>query len=171
MTSPRQLTAMAPHVLSRVPPVLVPLHGMLGVLQRQGQTRTAPSPELTEVRGFQHPKSERERLGTVRIPRVSIPRKGKRRHLDADTAWCKGLQRLRAYRASGESSRDRPSAGSLPLPGLCGRSDHRELGDPGLEHQEMRPCAPAASPEWTAGAPSLRLRGINSSPRGLPTSR
>jgi IS5 family transposase len=55
-----------------------------------------PPPELGADRGLHHPGHDRERLGTAPVARVSIPPKGKRRHRDADTAWFKRLQRLRA---------------------------------------------------------------------------
>lgn len=44
-----------------------------------------------------HPDQERARLGTAPIAHVSIPRKGKTRHPDADTAWFQRLQRLRSH--------------------------------------------------------------------------
>jgi transposase, IS5 family len=56
-----------------------------------------PPPELAGDRGLHHPAHERERLGTAQVARVSIPAKGKTRHRDADTAWFKRLQRLRAH--------------------------------------------------------------------------
>jgi transposase, IS5 family len=56
-----------------------------------------PPPELGADRGLHHPEHDRERLGTAQVARVSIPAKGKRRHRDADTAWFKRLQRLRAH--------------------------------------------------------------------------
>jgi IS5 family transposase len=56
-----------------------------------------PPPELAGDRGLHHPAHERERLGTAQVARVSIPTKGKTRHREADTAWFKRLQRLRAH--------------------------------------------------------------------------
>jgi transposase, IS5 family len=56
-----------------------------------------PPPELGADRGLHHPGHDRERLGTAQVARVSIPAKGKRRHREADTAWFKRLQRLRAH--------------------------------------------------------------------------
>jgi IS5 family transposase len=56
-----------------------------------------PPPELGADRGLHHPGHDRERLGTAPVARVSIPPKGTRRHRDADTAWFKRLQRLRAH--------------------------------------------------------------------------
>ncbi len=56
-----------------------------------------PPPELAADRGMHHPERERARLGTAQIARVSIPRKGKTRHPDADTAWFQRLQRLRSH--------------------------------------------------------------------------
>jgi transposase, IS5 family len=56
-----------------------------------------PPRELGADRGLHHPGHDRERLGTVEVVRVSIPAKGKTRHRDADTAWFKRLQRLRAH--------------------------------------------------------------------------
>ena len=56
-----------------------------------------PPPELGADRGLHHPGHDRERLGTAQVAHVSIPAKGKRRHRDADTAWFKRLQRLRAH--------------------------------------------------------------------------
>jgi len=56
-----------------------------------------PPPELAADRGMHHPDQERGRLRTDQVARVSIPRKGKRRHPAADTAWFKRLQRLRAH--------------------------------------------------------------------------
>jgi IS5 family transposase len=55
-----------------------------------------PPLELGADRGLHHPGHDRERLGTALVAHVSIPPKGKRRHRDADTAWFKRLQRLRA---------------------------------------------------------------------------
>jgi transposase, IS5 family len=54
-------------------------------------------PELAGDRGLHHPVYEQERLGTAKVARVSIPAKGKRRHREANTAWFKRLQRLRAH--------------------------------------------------------------------------
>jgi IS5 family transposase len=56
-----------------------------------------PPSELAADRGLHHRGHDRERLGTTRVARVSIPAKGKRRHREADTAWFKRLQRLRAH--------------------------------------------------------------------------
>ena len=56
-----------------------------------------PPPELGADRGLHHPGHDQERLGTAEVARVSIPAKGKTRHRDADTAWFKRLQRLRAH--------------------------------------------------------------------------
>jgi IS5 family transposase len=56
-----------------------------------------PPPELAGDRGLPHPAPEQERLGTAQVAGVSIPAKGKTRHRDADTAWFKRLQRLRAH--------------------------------------------------------------------------
>jgi IS5 family transposase len=56
-----------------------------------------PPPELAGDRGLHHPAPAQERLGTAQVARVSIPTKGKRRHREADTAWFKRLQRLRAH--------------------------------------------------------------------------
>jgi transposase, IS5 family len=56
-----------------------------------------PPPELAGDRGLHHPAHEQKRLGTAQVARVSIPAKGKRRHREADTAWFKRLQRLRAH--------------------------------------------------------------------------
>ena len=56
-----------------------------------------PPPELAGDRGFHHPAAERARLGTAGIAHLSIPRKGKTRHPETDTAWFKRLQRLRAH--------------------------------------------------------------------------
>jgi IS5 family transposase len=194
-----QLAAMARHVLRRTPRVVSPLHGQLGALRRQGQSRAAaapqrlrdqweqtaalgrrvlpqhaarfagrhgrekvlrlpapqvvsmrtgqrsqptaygaqvrvaiarngcvvrqtayaqpladpdplpealagghavfgrPPPALAGERGVPHPAQERERLGTAQGARVSLPAKGKTRHRDAETAWCKRLPRLRAH--------------------------------------------------------------------------
>jgi transposase, IS5 family len=56
-----------------------------------------PPPEGAGDRGFHHPEADRARLGTAGISHLSIPRKGKTRHPDADAAWFKRLQRLRAH--------------------------------------------------------------------------
>lgn len=56
-----------------------------------------PPPELAGDRGLHHAAHEQERLGTAQVARVSIPTKGKTRHREADTAWFKRLQRLRAH--------------------------------------------------------------------------
>jgi IS5 family transposase len=56
-----------------------------------------PPPELAGDRGLHHPAHEQKRLGTAQVARVSIPAKGKTRHREADTAWFKRLQRLRAH--------------------------------------------------------------------------
>src|SRR5262249_3260017 len=56
-----------------------------------------PPPELAGDRGLHHPGHDRERLGTAPVTRVSLPTKGKTRHRDADPAWFKRLQRLRAH--------------------------------------------------------------------------
>ena len=54
-------------------------------------------PELGADRGLHHAARDQERLGTAQVARVSIPRKGKQRHPDAETAWFKRLQRLRSH--------------------------------------------------------------------------
>jgi IS5 family transposase len=56
-----------------------------------------PPAEVAGDRGFHHPEADRLRLGTAGIAHLSLPRKGKRRHPDADTAWFKRLQRFRAH--------------------------------------------------------------------------
>ena len=56
-----------------------------------------PPPELAGDRGLHHPGHARARLGTAQVTHVSIPLKGKTRHPEADTAWFKRLQRLRAH--------------------------------------------------------------------------
>jgi IS5 family transposase len=56
----------------------------------------APS-ELGADRGLPHPGHDRERLGLAPVAHVSMPPKGNKRHQDADTAWFKRLQRLRAH--------------------------------------------------------------------------
>jgi IS5 family transposase len=56
-----------------------------------------PPPELAGDRGWHHPADKQEPLGTAQVARVSIPTKGKTRHREADTAWFKRLQRLRAH--------------------------------------------------------------------------
>jgi transposase, IS5 family len=56
-----------------------------------------PPPEVAGDRGFHHPEADRASLGTAGIPHLSIPRTGKTRHPDADTAWFKRLQRLRSH--------------------------------------------------------------------------
>jgi transposase, IS5 family len=44
-----------------------------------------------------HPAYAQEPWGTAPVARVSIPTKGQTRHREADTAWFKRLQRLRAH--------------------------------------------------------------------------
>jgi IS5 family transposase len=56
-----------------------------------------PPPELAGDRGLHHPGHDRERLGTAQVARVSIPAKGTTRPREANTAWFKRLQRLRAH--------------------------------------------------------------------------
>jgi IS5 family transposase len=56
-----------------------------------------PPPELAGDRGFHHPEADRARVGTAAVIHLSIPRKGKTRHPDADTAWFKRLQRFRSH--------------------------------------------------------------------------
>jgi IS5 family transposase len=56
-----------------------------------------PPSALGADRGRHHPGHDRERLGIAPVAHVSMPPKGKRRHQEADTAWCKRLQRLRAH--------------------------------------------------------------------------
>jgi transposase, IS5 family len=56
-----------------------------------------PPPEVAGDRGFHHPEAERAPLRTAGIPHLSIPRTGKTRHPDADTAWFTRLQRLRSH--------------------------------------------------------------------------
>jgi transposase, IS5 family len=56
-----------------------------------------PPSELAADRGMHHARHEQGRLGKAQVVRVSIPTQGKTRHRDADTAWCKRLQRLRAH--------------------------------------------------------------------------
>jgi IS5 family transposase len=56
-----------------------------------------PPPALGADRGMPHAGHEQVRVGTAQVARVSIPAKGKTRPRDADTAWFKRLQRLRAH--------------------------------------------------------------------------
>jgi transposase, IS5 family len=56
-----------------------------------------PPPALGADRGMHHAGHAQGRLGTAQVARVSIPAKGKTRPRDADTAWFKRLQRLRAH--------------------------------------------------------------------------
>jgi len=56
-----------------------------------------PPPELGADRGMHHTGQTQVRLGTAQVARVSIPAKGKTRPREADTAWFKRLQRLRAH--------------------------------------------------------------------------
>ena len=56
-----------------------------------------PPPELGADRGMHHAGHAQGRLGTAQVARVRIPAKGKTRPRDADTAWFKRLQRLRAH--------------------------------------------------------------------------
>jgi transposase, IS5 family len=65
---------------------------LAGWLQVFGQ----PPPEVAADRGFHHPATDRARVGTAAMTRLSIPPKGKTRHPDANTAWFKRLQRLRS---------------------------------------------------------------------------
>jgi IS5 family transposase len=56
-----------------------------------------PPPEVAGDRGVHHPEADRTRLGTAGVAHLSIPRKGKTRHPEADTAWFQRLQRLRSH--------------------------------------------------------------------------
>jgi IS5 family transposase len=55
-----------------------------------------PPGELGADRGFHHPKTSQEDLGTQDIAKLAIPYKGKRKHPESNTYWFKRLQRLRA---------------------------------------------------------------------------
>jgi IS5 family transposase len=55
-----------------------------------------PPEELGADRGMHHPKKDRERVGTARVRRVSIPTQGKTRAENADDPWFRRLQRKRA---------------------------------------------------------------------------
>jgi len=52
--------------------------------------------ELGADRGFHHPQTSQEDLGTQGIAKLAIPCKGKRKHPESNTYWFKRLQRLRA---------------------------------------------------------------------------
>jgi transposase, IS5 family len=56
-----------------------------------------PPPELAGDRGLHHSAADRARLGTATAVHLRIPRKGKTRHPDADTAWFKRVQRFRSH--------------------------------------------------------------------------
>jgi len=59
-----------------------------------------PPPEVAGDRGVHHPEADRARLGTSGLSHLSISRTGKTPYPDADTAWFKRLQRLRAHSQS-----------------------------------------------------------------------
>lgn len=55
-----------------------------------------PPEELAADRGMHHPEADREKAGTARVARLSIPARGKTRAKQADAPWFRRLQRVRA---------------------------------------------------------------------------